>query len=83
VYQKAFGDVDVQGAVWAEPDIGQAAQWMRLLAGSEAIRSRIGAEAARTMRDGFSESAVGRIAEERLQASYDSLPITSSMAVRT
>jgi glycosyltransferase involved in cell wall biosynthesis len=72
-YQEAVGDVYVEGAVWAEPDIGQAVRWMRLLAGSEAIRKRIGAEAARTMRDGFSEIAVGRIAEERLWASYDEL----------
>ena len=72
-YQEAVGDVYVEGAVWAEPDIGQAAQWMRLLAGSEVIRKRIGVEAARTMREGFSETAVGRIAEERLRASYDDL----------
>jgi glycosyltransferase involved in cell wall biosynthesis len=73
VYQEAFGDVYVEGAIWAEPDLGQAAQWMRLLASSEAIRRRIGAEAARTMRDGFSEMAVGRIAEDRLRASYNDL----------
>ncbi|MGO9855754.1 MAG: glycosyltransferase family 4 protein [Acidimicrobiales bacterium] len=73
-HQEAVGDVYVEGAVWAEPYIGQAAQWMRLLAGSEAIRKRIGVEAARTMREGFSETAVGRIAEERLRASYDDLP---------
>jgi glycosyltransferase involved in cell wall biosynthesis len=73
VYQEAVGDVYIEGAAWAEPDIGQAAQWMRLLAGSEAIRKRIGVEAARTMREGFSEAAVGRIAEERLRASYDDL----------
>jgi hypothetical protein len=46
---------------------------MRLLASSETIRGRIGAEAARTMRDGFSEMAVGRIAEDRLRASYNNL----------
>jgi glycosyltransferase involved in cell wall biosynthesis len=73
VYQAAVGDVYIEGAAWAEPDIGQAAQWMRLLAGSQAIRKRIGAEAARTMREEFSEAAVGRIAEERLRASYDDL----------
>ncbi len=73
-YQQAYGEVYVEGAVWAEPDIGQAAQWMRLLAGNEAIRRRIGAEAARTMREGFSEEAVGRIAEEKIRASYNDLP---------
>jgi glycosyltransferase involved in cell wall biosynthesis len=72
-YQEAVGEVYVEGAVWAEPDIGQAAQWMRLLDSSEEIRTRIGVEAARTIREGFSETAVGRIAEERLRASYDNL----------
>jgi hypothetical protein len=43
---------------------------MRLLAGNEAIRQRIGLEAARTMREGFSEEAVGRIAVDRLRTSY-------------
>jgi glycosyltransferase involved in cell wall biosynthesis len=71
-YQMSDGDVYVEGAVWAEPEIGQAAQWMRLLASSETIRQRIGVEAARTMREGFSEAAVGRIAEERLRASASS-----------
>jgi glycosyltransferase involved in cell wall biosynthesis len=73
-YQASDGDVYVEGAVWAEPEIGQAAQWMRLLAGSEAIRRQIGAEAARTMREGFSETAVGHVAEERLRASYGDRP---------
>ena len=81
-YQKAVGEVYVEGAVWAEPDIGQAAQWMRLLAGSEAIRRRIGHEAARTMGDGYSEAAVGRIAEDRLRASYDALVSDRQFAAR-
>jgi glycosyltransferase involved in cell wall biosynthesis len=72
-YQQTTADVYIEGAVWAEPEVDQAARWMRLLAGSVEIRQRIGIEAARTMRDGFSESAVGRIAEERLRASYRDL----------
>jgi hypothetical protein len=71
VYQSSAGDLYVEGAVWAEPEIGQAAQWMRLLAGNEAMRHRIGVEAARTMSEGFSEAAVGRIAVERLRAFRD------------
>jgi glycosyltransferase involved in cell wall biosynthesis len=70
VYQASAADLYVEGAVWAEPEISQAAQWMRLLAGNEAIRQRIGLEAARTMREGFSEEAVGRIAVDRLRTSY-------------
>jgi glycosyltransferase involved in cell wall biosynthesis len=73
VYQPSAADVYVEGAVWAEPDIGQAARWMRLLAGDEAIRQRIGAQAALTMSEGFSEAAVGRIAVQRLGASHGQL----------
>jgi glycosyltransferase involved in cell wall biosynthesis len=69
-YQIGLRDVYVEGAVWAEPDVTEAAQWMRLLAGSKATRTRIGVEAARTMRESFSESAVGRVAEARLEAAY-------------
>jgi glycosyltransferase involved in cell wall biosynthesis len=72
-YQASAGDLYVEGAVWAEPDIAQAAQWMRLLAGNETMRQRIGVEAARTMIDGFSEAAVGRVAVERLRASRDEI----------
>jgi glycosyltransferase involved in cell wall biosynthesis len=72
-YQPGLRDVYVEGAVWAEPDITEAAQWMRLLAGNEALRARIGGEAARTMREGFSETAVGRVAEVRLEAGYSGL----------
>jgi 2-keto-3-deoxy-galactonokinase len=43
---------------------------MRLLARNEAIRTRIGLEAARTMREGFSETAVGCVAEDQLKAAY-------------
>ena len=67
-YQTTAGDLYTEGAIWAEPDVGQAARWMRLLAANEAIRQRIGIEAAKTMREGFSEASVGRIAEERLLA---------------
>ena len=56
----------------------QAAQWMRLLARSEAIRKRIGVEAARTMREGFSEIAVGGVAEVRLQTAYERVRATAS-----
>jgi glycosyltransferase involved in cell wall biosynthesis len=73
VYQPSAGDLYVEGAVWAEPEIGQAARWMRLLAGDEAIRQRIGAQAARTMSERFSETAVGRIAVQRLRASQGQL----------
>jgi glycosyltransferase involved in cell wall biosynthesis len=68
LYQTSAGDLYVEGALWAEPEIGQAARWMRLLAGNEPMRRQIGVEAARTMREGFSEAAVGRIAVERLRA---------------
>ena len=77
-YQTGLRDVYVEGAVWAEPDITEAAQWMRLLASNEAIRTRIGGEAARTMREGFSEIAVGGIAEVRLQTAYERVRAAAS-----
>jgi glycosyltransferase involved in cell wall biosynthesis len=72
-YQEGLRDVYVEGAVWAESDIGEAAQWMRLLARNAPIRTRIGVEAARTMRERFSAAAVGRIAEDRLKSAYGGL----------
>lgn len=72
-YQPGLRDVYLEGAVWAEPDIAQTAQWMRLLAENSEIRRRIGVQAARTMREGFSESAVGRLAEERLDKAHAQL----------
>lgn len=72
-YQEGLRDVYVEGAVWAESDIDEAARWMRLLAGSEPVRTCIGVEAARTMRERFSATAVGRIAEDRLKAAYGRL----------
>jgi glycosyltransferase involved in cell wall biosynthesis len=82
-YQMGLRDVYVEGAVWAEPDIGEAVEWMRLLAHNEAIRTRIGLEAARTMREGFSEAAVGRVAEDQLVATYDRLPKYRDMTTAT
>jgi hypothetical protein len=46
---------------------------MRLLARNAPIRTRIGVEAARTMRERFSAAAVGRIAEDRLKSAYGGL----------
>lgn len=37
--------------VWAEPDIDEAAAWMRRLAGDAALRSAVGARAAQAMRE--------------------------------
>ncbi len=39
------------GQVWAEPDLDEAAAWMRRLADSPAMRSEVGERAARSMRE--------------------------------
>ena len=55
-----------EGSVWAEPDIDQAALWMRLLAEDEDLRTRVGVQAALDIRGNFSEAEVARVAFNRL-----------------
>jgi glycosyltransferase involved in cell wall biosynthesis len=54
------------GQTWAEPDIEHAAHWMRRLAEDEALRARLGAQAAADIRRLFSPLAVGRRYRRRL-----------------
>ncbi len=62
-----------RGAVWAEPDIDQAASWMRWVADHPADARQIGARAAADVRRQFSARAVAQGAIERLrQATSDS-----------
>ncbi len=42
VFNEGISEVYERGAVWADPDVDQAARWMRLLAADPALRSRIG-----------------------------------------
>lgn len=56
----------VRGSLWADPDIGQAAQWMQLLADCPDLRAELGMRAAQDMRESYSEGAVASVAIGRL-----------------
>ncbi len=56
------------GKMWAEPDVVQAAKWMRRLASRPEERRRIGIQAGRTIRTSFSSLAVGAAVRNRLSA---------------
>jgi glycosyltransferase involved in cell wall biosynthesis len=53
---------------WAEPDIDQAAHWMKKLAGDPALATAIGKRGQQTILTKFSPEAVGAIISERLAA---------------
>lgn len=55
------------GQLWAEPDVTQAARWMRKLHDDPALRRRIGTAAATTMRRRHSRQAVGATIARRLR----------------
>ena len=59
---------DSVGARWAQPDIGQAAQWMRRLVFEEGLATRIGKRAEDDIRDLLSPSRVGGLLLAGLQA---------------
>lgn len=56
----------VAGELWAEPDLGQAADWMRLLARDHELRRRVGRAGAISIQASYSESAVSAAAIKRL-----------------
>lgn len=65
----------VKGALWADPDLDEAAQWMELLARDIELREQIGTRAALDMEASFSETAVAEVALNRLVALYRELGI--------
>jgi len=65
-YSQAVGTVYRPGFLCAEPDVDQAARWMRALAADAGLRGRIGAAASATMAARFSEAAVLDTAIARL-----------------
>jgi glycosyltransferase involved in cell wall biosynthesis len=65
--------VYTEGALWAEPDIGQAARWMRALVADPQLRYRFGEHGRQTIAALFTEEAVGRIAVDRLRTLADEL----------
>ncbi|WP_221032964.1 glycosyltransferase [Actomonas aquatica] len=57
-----------QGQIWANPRVPAAAEAMRRLAADPALRTRLGANAARTIRERFAPSVVGGLYAKRLDA---------------
>jgi glycosyltransferase involved in cell wall biosynthesis len=62
------GTVYEPGLLWAEPDIAQAARWMRFLYDFPAERGRIGSAGAATVRNRYRPDLVGRAIAHRLDA---------------
>lgn len=78
-YGAEFGDWYTVGQLWAEPDIDQAARWLRRLADSPRLRAEMGARAIRAIQDWSSPEAVGRIMTERLaQLARDGVPVRAA-----
>ena len=57
-----------RGQTWADPDIDQAAHWMRCLVDDTAFRESIGKRAAADIRRNFSPKTIGRRYQRRLEA---------------
>jgi glycosyltransferase involved in cell wall biosynthesis len=53
--------------VWAEPDLDQAAHWMKKLVAEPVLAKQIGLRGQETINSQFSPEAVGRIINERLK----------------
>lgn len=54
------------GQQWAEPDLEQAARWMKRLAAEPELAKQIGSRGQQTIKAEFSPEAVGRIIQARL-----------------
>ena len=57
-----------KGTTWAEPDVAQAADWMRRLAGDRPLAKRLGAAARATIETRFSPAVIGARYRQRLEA---------------
>ncbi len=57
-----------QGQIWANPRVAAAAEAMRRLAADPDLRARLGANAARTIRERFAPAVVGGLYAKRLDA---------------
>lgn len=67
-----FGGWYRPGHLWAEPDVAQAAKWLRMLAGSERTRRVMGSRARAAVQETCSSAAVGATMERRLREIYRS-----------
>ncbi len=54
VFNEETKDVYQAGAMWADPDVDQAAKWMRLLSSDPSLRSTTGEAGRATIRDRYS-----------------------------
>ncbi|MHB8342156.1 MAG: glycosyltransferase [Mycobacteriales bacterium] len=66
-YHKAMTGLYRAGQLWADPDLGQAARWMRDLYERPRERARLGEAGARTVREAFNRETVGRAIRARLE----------------
>jgi glycosyltransferase involved in cell wall biosynthesis len=67
VFNEGISSVYQSGAVWADPDIGQAARWMQLLSADPALRARIGEAGRATVRRRYSAQAAVEAVTHRLK----------------
>ena len=67
---KGMSEIYQEGSLWAEPNLAQAADWMRILAADTRLRIQIGTIAAKDISSGYSDEAIGRIAKKRLRNLY-------------
>ncbi len=67
LFDEGASEVYRIGALWAEPNLTQAARWMRLLAEDPLLRTRIGDAGRATIRGGYSADAAVRVVIDRLR----------------
>lgn len=68
--EKDYGPYQ-KGQYWAEPDLDQAAHFMKKVVSEPQLRERLGYHAERTIKSRFSPEEVGQIIQQRLQQIRD------------
>jgi glycosyltransferase involved in cell wall biosynthesis len=68
LFDEGASEMYRNGAMWAEPDIDQAARWMRIIAEDPEMRRKIGESARATILERYSAAAVVDIVRRRLIA---------------
>ena len=67
VLERNYGPY-ARGQVWADPDVGDAARWMRALFSDRALAGRLGVAARATMIERFDPAVIGARYRRRLEA---------------
>ena len=67
LFRSDYGPYDAR-QLWAEPDVEEAARWMRRLYEEPALAREMGARGRATIRERFSAEAAGRVVARRLEA---------------